>query len=328
MEVLAFSFNAVAPMLISILLGVFIAHQGVIKEKEIAFLNTFCFRYLLAVHIFNSVLAVDFFTEFQAKTVMVFIVCISAVLLVSWIVFTFTVKDIDKRCIFIASSYRSNNLIYALPLAANLFGSNGVKAAAALVPVTIIVYNFYTVIVMVYHAEKKVFAKNGDGAEHGDSMTRALKRCAIEVVKNPLIIGSAAGILLSLSRLPLPAFLRGGLASIGGAATPVALILLGAQIDFKALRGTIKDVIGVCLLRLVLVPAILVPLAVYLGFRGPELGALAIAFAAPVAVANMIMARNYNLAPAFAAQTVYLSTIVSLFTIFWLISALRALSLF
>jgi predicted permease len=331
MEVLAFSFNAVAPMLIAIALGAFIAYRGVIREKEIAFLNTFCFRYLLSIHIFNSVLAVDFSAEFNPETVWFFIACISAVLLLSWIVFSITVKDLNKRCILIASSYRSNNLIYALPLAANLFGIDGVKPAATLVPITIIFYNFYTVIVMVYHAEKKTIQKDMNDVNSAikrGSMLNALKRCALEVVKNPLIIGSALGILLSLSHIKLPPFLRSGVNSIGSAATPVALILLGAQIDFKALRGNIKDVVGVCLLRLVLAPGILVPLTVLWGFRGPELGALAIAFAAPVAVANMIMARNYDLAPAFAAQTVYLSTIVSLFTIFWMIFALRALGLF
>jgi predicted permease len=309
-------------------LGAFIAWRGVIKEKEIAFLNTLCFRYLLAIHIFSSVLSIDFFAEFHLKAVSVFIISVSAILIISWIVFSFIIKDINKRAIFITCSYRSNNLVYALPLAANLFGDEGVKSAAMLVPVTIIFYNFYSVIVMIYHAEKKIIFENKNDSENKLSLISALKRCGIEIIKNPLIIGSVAGIALSLGRIPLPAFFKSGTSSIGSAAAPVALMLLGAQIDFKALRGTIKEVIAVCLLRLVIVPAVLVPLAVFIGFRGPELGALAIAYGAPVAVANMIMARNYSLAPAFAAQTVYLSTVISLFTIFWMISALRALQLF
>jgi predicted permease len=332
MEILTFSFNAVAPMLISILLGAFIAWRGVIKEKEVAFLNTFCFQYLLPVHIFNSVLSVDFSREFRLKPVLVFIICVTAILIIAWIVFSVSIKDIDKRSIFIACAYRSNNLIYALPLSANLFGEDGVKAAAALVPITIIFFNFYTVIVMVYHAEKKTMLKNSGAKDTASipnaSMTSALKRCCFEILKNPLIIGSVLGIALSLSRISLPAFFKNGVHTIGSSATPVAFILLGAQINFKALRGNFKTVLGACLLRLVLVPLILVPLFVFLGFRGPELGALATAFSAPVAVANMIMARNYGLAPVFAAQTVYLSTVISLFTIFCLISVLRALGLF
>ncbi|MDR2134938.1 MAG: hypothetical protein LBP27_07525, partial [Treponema sp.] len=76
------------------------------------------------------------------------------------------------------------------------------------------------------------------------------------------------------------------------------------------------------------VPAILVPLLVFAGFRGPELGALMVVFSAPCAVNNLIMARNYRINPAFAAQTVYLSTVFSLFTMFGLISLLRWTGLF
>jgi predicted permease len=248
------------------------------------------------------------------------------------------VKDYGRRCIYIVTAYRSNNLIYALPLAANLFGPEGVKSAAMLVPITIIFFNFFTVIVMVYHRQKMETGaarktEAGGGATDGGTMRAAalpaaLKKCAFEVVTNPLIIGSSMGIILSLVRFPFPAFIRSGVNSIALAATPVSLILLGAQINLKALAGNIRAVIGATALRLIIVPGVLVPLAVYLGFRGPELGALAVAFAAPPAVANLIMARNYQVAPEFAAQTVYLATLLSMFTIFGMIAVLRGLNLF
>jgi predicted permease len=53
-----------------------------------------------------------------------------------------------------------------------------------------------------------------------------------------------------------------------------------------------------------------------------------VVFAAPCAVNNLIMARNYRIDPPFAAQTVYLSTVLSLPTMFIAISLLRALGLF
>jgi predicted permease len=53
-----------------------------------------------------------------------------------------------------------------------------------------------------------------------------------------------------------------------------------------------------------------------------------VVFAAPCAVNNLIMARNYRIDPLFAAQTVYLSTVFSLPTMFITISLLRARGLF
>jgi predicted permease len=315
--ILSYSFNAVAPMFIAVALGALIAKRGLAGEREITFLNTLCFRYLLALHIFNSVLRVDFYTEFKPRLVLTFIVIITALFVFSWLIFSLTVKDYGRRCIYIVTAYRSNNLIYALPLAANLFGPEGVKPAAVLVPITIIFFNFFSVIVMVCHQR----------APQG-LMGTALKKCAFEVATNPLIIGSSLGILFSLFRVPLPAFIKSGVNSIALSATPVSLVLLGAQINLRALAGNIRAVIVASALRLVVVPGILVPLVVALGFRGPELGALAVAFAAPPAVANLIMARNYRIAPEFAAQTVYLATLLSMGTIFVMVALLRGLGLF
>ncbi|MDR0638456.1 MAG: AEC family transporter [Spirochaetaceae bacterium] len=341
--VLSYSFNAVAPMFVAMALGAVIAKRGLAGDREIGFLNTLCFRYLLALHIFNNVLHVDFYAEFKPRLVVTFIIIVTALFVFSWLIFSLAVKDYGRRCICIATAYRSNNLIYALPLAANLFGPEGVKPAAMLVPFTIIFYNFFTVIVMVYHRQKieEDTAQNNaartiaarrfepvGGAAGSTVMRTALKKCAFEVITNPLIIGSSLGIVFSLLRFPLPAFVRNGVNLIALSATPVSLVLLGAQINLKALAGNIRAVIGASALRLILVPGLVVPLVVALGFRGPELGALAVAFAAPPAVTNLIMARNYHIAPEFAAQTVYLSTILSMATIFAMVAVLRGLGLF
>jgi predicted permease len=322
-------------MFVAVALGAFIAKRGLAGSREIMFLNTLCFRYLLALHIFNNVLQVDFYAEFKPRLVGTFIVIITALYGISWLVFSLAVKDYGRRCIYIVTAYRSNNLIYALPLAANLFGPEGVKPAAMLVPVTIIFFNFFTVIVMVYHRGPQALPLNaaqgekaGDGVTGNASMRAALKKCVFEVITNPLIIGSSLGILFSLLRLPLPAFIKSGVNSIALASTPVSLVLLGAQINLKALAGNMRAVLGAAALRLIVVPGLLVPLVVALGFRGPELGALAVAFAAPPAVANLIMARNYHVAPEFAAQTVSLATLLSMITIFVMVAVLRGLGLF
>jgi predicted permease len=315
MNVFAFSFNAIAPLLFAAMLGWFMRLRGHIKESDVNFLNRLCFKYLLSFHIFNSTLSIDFFAEFNLKLLIFGSVSIFLTMVLAWIFFALTIKDRERRCIFIVSSFRSNNIIYALPLATNLFGESGTKVAAMLVPITIIFFNFFTVVVMVYHSQ----TENG-------SMKAALKKTAVDIVRNPLIIGSILGIVLSLLRINLPAFLRSGINTIAITGTPISLVLLGAQIDFKALGDNIKAALGACVLRLIIVPGILVPVMILAGFRGPELGALMVAFAAPCAVTNLVMARNYNIAPAFAAQTVYLSTVLSMFTMFFTISLLRALA--
>jgi predicted permease len=322
LDVLRFSFNAIAPLLCAVALGWFIALRQDIKEADIEVLNKLCFRYLLSLHIFNSTLSIDYYAEFNPKLLVFTTVSIFLTALLAWLIYTKTIKAPSRRCIFIVTAFRSNNLIYALPLAANLFGESGVKAAAMLVPVTIILFNFFTVIAMVYHAQLL------RSTEEPSPLAGALKRTALDIGKNPLIISSVLGIILSVCRINLPVFLKNGVRSIAVTGTPISLLLLGAQIDLKKLAHNIGPVLIACMVRLVIIPGILLPIIIGMGFRGPELGALVVAFGAPCAVGNLVMARNYQLDPEFAAQTVYLSTVLSMFTMFGIISALRAMSLF
>ncbi|MDR2468321.1 MAG: AEC family transporter [Spirochaetaceae bacterium] len=322
MDILEFSFNAVAPLFIVIFLGWFIARRGLLQEKEITFLNALCFRYLLPIYIFSSVMTVDYSREFNFRMFAVFFSGVSLIALASLCVASLVIRDPARRCIFIVNSYRSNNLIYALPLAANLFGDAGLKPAAMLVPFTIIIFNVYSVLIMVLYKNKI------NSADNHKKLSRELSGTLFEVIKNPLIIGSAAGILIALTGLDIPFFLRKGINSIGAAASPLSLLLLGSQIDFSKLRQDIGAAAVSCIIRLVLCPLITTPALILLGFRGPELSTLAIAFAAPCAIATFIMSRNYQIAARFAAQTVYLSTVLSIFTIFCLISILRALKYF
>jgi predicted permease len=317
MNVLAFSFNAIAPMVFTTALGAFMAKQVKAKESDIAFLNTLCFRYLLAFHIFNSTLSIDYHAEFNLKLVVFCVAAIVGTLAAAWLLLPHLVRDKMRCCIFVVSSFRSSNIVYALSLSIAMFGATGMKAAAMLVPVTIICFNFFSVVVMVFYARSP---SGGRGA--------ALLRTAVDTAKNPLIIASVLGIALSLGHVELPPFLKSAIGALGNAGTPVTFLLLGAQIDLEKLRSSFGAALGVCVLRLVVVPAILVPLAVAVGFRGPELGALMVVFAAPCAITTLVMARDYDIDPAFTAETVYLSTVLSMPTMFVFITVMRYLGLF
>jgi len=80
-------------------------------------------------------------------------------------------------------------------------------------------------------------------------------------------------------------------------------------------------------LRLVLIPLAFVAGAVLLGFRGQELCALMILFAAPVAVSSYPMAVAMGADGDFAAQMVAWTTVLCLPTIFLWTLALNFLHL-
>jgi predicted permease len=320
-EILLYSFNAVSPLFFVIGLGWAAARRGLIQERESGFLNALCFRYLFPLYIISSVIDVDFYVVFNPKMFLAFLGGISFMLALSCVVFSFVIKERERRCIYIVNSYRSNNLIYALPLASHLFGGEGRAAAAMLAPFTIILFNFFSVSVMVHYAQK-------DGGMTGAALRSGIAQTGRELLRNPLLTGSLIGIAIALLKVEPPFFIRRGLELAGSAASPVSFLLLGSQIDFSRLREDGRDSLISSAVRLVLCPLLLTPPLIWLGFRGPDLSALSIAFAAPCAISTCIMSRNYNIAPRFAAKSVCLSTILSVFTIFCFISIMRLLRYF
>ena len=280
------------------------------------FFYRLCFNYLLPLQLFSNTLSIDFGAGYNVRLLVfcgagIFITAAGA-----WAVFTSIVSDRARRAIFILSAFRTNNIIYGLPLAQNLFGAEGVAVATMVYPVTIVLFNILTVITLVY------FSQNGE-----EKMSRVLKRTAVDILRNPLILACILGTLFSALRVNIPQFLRNGIDTGGSIATPAALLLLGSQIDLKNLSGNMKSALAACAVRLILVPSVTITVMASAGFRGAELSALMVAFAAPSAVTNMVMARHYNIAPVFAAQTVYLSTIFSVVTIFSIVVLLRSLGL-
>ncbi len=83
----------------------------------------------------------------------------------------------------------------------------------------------------------------------------------------------------------------------------------------------------VLLIRLVLLPLIMVPLAWLIGLRGVELFLILVIFGTPVATSSYPMAVNMGGDGPLAGQLVFVSTVASLFTLFAFIFAMSSLGL-
>ena len=70
-----------------------------------------------------------------------------------------------------------------------------------------------------------------------------LKKTLIGIITNPIIIGIAAGLLWSALKLPMPVILHKAVSSIGGVATPMGLMAMGATFDIKKAFGKIKPTV-------------------------------------------------------------------------------------
>lgn len=108
------------------------------------------------------------------------------------------------------------------------------------------------------------------------------------------------GLALNLSGLRLPAFLMTPIGQLGASASPVALLLLGAQFEFRDVRLHRRNLAICAALRLLVYPA----------------AALISMFATPTAVSSFSMAAQMGGDADLAASAVTVTTVLSAGTLF------------
>ena len=149
-------------------------------------------------------------------------------------------------------------------------------------------------------------------------------------INNPakVVLASAAGIVLNLSGLRLPQFVSSPISQLGSAASPVALLLLGAEFEFRDV-GLHRRNLAVCTaLRLLVYPGAALSLAALDGLRGPEFAALISMFATPAAVSSFSMAAQMGGNAELAASAVTVTTLLSAGTMFFWIFLFKSLGMF
>ncbi len=316
MNTLLFSFNAIFQLILIVALGYFLKRINLIDEAFIHKANRFCFMVPFPLQLFYNIYHIDFTQTINMSFILFIIFSILLMILTLVILVPKLLKDPTKRGAFIQGAYRSNFLLIGLPLARNLFGEEGVSFASIALPVVIPIFNFTAVIVLSLFANKQTSAQR----------TKInLFTLSKEIMKNPLIIASLFGLSMSLFQVPLPSILDQSARDIGSIATPLALILLGGQFSFQALHGRIKLAVIAALLRVILFPLVIVSVAIFIGFRGVELGTILIIFATPSALSGYIMAKNMDNDSELSGQIIILTTLLSSITLFAWVFVMRSM---
>lgn len=302
MESFLIAVNAVMPFLIYISFGYGVVKSGLADEAFMNKLNKVVFRAFFPLLMFNNMyqLKRDFSLNLTlVATAVLSVLFLQALLL---LVVPRLVKENPRRGVIIQAIYRSNFVLFGIPLAANLFGDDGSALASMMVAIVIPVYNVTAVIIL------EMF--RGDG---GKTNPLVLVR---NVCTNPLILGAAVGLVFFALRIKLPSSVEGPVSQFGGMTTPLALFVLGGTLHFSAIRGNLKYIVPSMTLKLALLPLLITALATVLGFSNVERFVIFEMYATPVATASYSMAQNMGGDGELAGQFVVLSTAASVVTIF------------
>lgn len=312
MSSFAVCLNAVLPLFLVMGLGYIARCTGAISRTDVPKINKWAFRLFMPVMLFYNIYTSDLSAAVQPKLIAYTAACLLVLYGLSFAYVMATEKCDNMRGVMIQGIYRSNFVIMGIPLAAQLVEGADLGPVVILVAVVIPIFNVLAVITLELFNGKKP----------------TVGRMLLDILKNPLIIGIAAGIVVQLIGLKLPTAVESAAGMIGKAASPLMLFLLGAFFEFKGIGTYKKQLATVCIGKLAIVPAIFLTVSVLCGIRGVELAAMIAIFGSPTAISSFTMTQQMGGDAALAGDIVVFTSALSCVTMFAWALALKSLGMF
>lgn len=313
MENMILSFNVIAPLFFLMVIGYLIANYTDLADKDLLKkANTLVFKVFLPCMLFKNIYRSNIREQMQGGLCIFAAGSLLLLFALLCLIVPRVVKKENQQGVVIQGIFRSNYVIFGVAVVENMYGSANTATAAILSAVLVPMYNFLAVIALSFFGGKR---------------ERDFKKVIIGILKNPLILASVLGIIVSLSGIKLPKAADTTLNDLAKLATPIAFLILGGDFDFSKIQGNLKTAGCVILVKMVLLPLIFIPIVVAMGYRNSDLLAALLAYQTPVAVSSYIMAQQAGADEQLAGQLVVFSSIVSIFTLFVTIFILRQMGL-
>ncbi len=289
---IAILLKQIATMALLVAVGVFLSRKGFLTVQGSKDLGSILLRVIIPCVILKSYLI-----QYSQKRLEELVLSAALALLgfVLAMLIAYAVYGKRRRIENFAAAFCNAGFI-GIPLAQAVIGEEGVFYVAA----SIALLNFFQWTYGVY-----IMTDRRDAVS------------ARAIIKNPVVIAIALGVLLFVSQIPVPGIVTSTLGYIAGMNTPVAMILMGTYMAKLAPRQMFnKLAYGCVLFRLVVIPAVILLLFWTLPIQNKSVAlAVYLAAATPVGANICVFAQQYNCDYEFSVVTVCLSTLVSIVTV-------------
>ncbi len=313
MENLIFSLNASLPIFFTMLLGYFFRYTGLMDEMFVKKMNKFVFRAALPVLLFQDLATVDFRSAWDIRFVLFcFLATLISILAVSG--FSMFLRDRSIQGEFIQASYRSSAAILGIAFIQNIYGGAGM--APLMIVATVPLYNIIAVVVLTVMKP-----------ERGRLGRQMFLDTMKGIATNPILLGILAGIAWSLLGLPVPVIMEKTMKNVAVLATPLGLMAMGAAFDRKKAGEKLWPALAATFIKLVLLAAVFLPIAVGMGFVREKLVAILVMLGSATTVSSYIMAKSMGHEGTLTSSVVMLTTFCSAFTLTGWLYLLRTLGL-
>lgn len=293
--------SAVLPLFAMLALGVLFRKLGLLDEHTLNQLNKVCFKIFLSVSLYYNIVTADIAEVFDGKLLAFALAAQIAVLGLSLLIALPAEQAKKRRGALAHGIFHTNFVIFGTLIGTALCGEGNLGSISLLIATVVPMQNVLSVILL------ELFRENSQ---------LSFKKVFGGVIKNPYVIAALLGFATHLLGIQYPTVVLNVFRDLGRCGTPVALIVMGGLFNFGAVRCNLKPIAIGVVARLVVVPAIMVPIAVFLGFRGAAMVGLMCIFIAPCATTSFNLASAMDSDADLAAQLVVFTSLCSLISIF------------
>lgn len=303
MDNIVFLINAIFPLFALVILGNIIKAKGFIDSKTIKQVNAICFKILIPCSLFKTIVKSSNTDNFDIRVVLFLILSYVVTAAVLSLVVPGFVKSKGSAGALIHGSFRSNVVLLGIPLAQNILGDAGGAQMAVSIAIVVPLFNVLGVIVL------SAFSEN-------ENHKPDFKHISLDIIKNPLIIATFFGFIVSMLKLSLPQIIMQPIIDLGACGTPLAMLMLGADFSFKSAISNKRLNIMAALIKLIIMPFVMTLTAYLIGIRGIGLAVIYLTHASPSAATAGMLAENMGCDGKLAGEITLITTGLASVTIF------------
>lgn len=323
MENLILSFNIIAPLLIYMLIGAFLAKIGLVTDEFRQKMNKILVKLIIPCNICRNLYVADLSNMLKAVYVPYAVLSNMAFFFAFYFVCKHFIKDPARLGSFVQGVTRGNGVIFGIPLCEAVFGTGTAEMALTLA-VLVPYYNTFEIVMIEACGQKAEAARNG--VEAGKIKIN-WKRLGKKLITNGILWGVFFGLLINFTKLPVPEFADTVINKIGGCVSPLAFMMAGSAFSFKAAKQDSRLItIGVAI-KLVFLPLVFMLPPILWGWKNEILLAMLVSFATPTAITSYPMAKAAGCDGQLASELVAFSTGLSMFSIFLWIFGFKSFGL-
>ena len=282
-----------------ILVGMFVGRRNILGENARSVLSSLTFFVASPALLFETLSKAKLHDVFAAPLLVTAVGAVVTGLLFFLIVKFWLKRSLPESLMSSMSASLANSANLGIPIAVFVLGD-----ASYVAPLLIFQLAFFTPMYLM--------ALDASTSTHRTTFLRFL----LMIVKNPMIVGSALGLLVAGTGFHVPTLILEPIHLIGGAAIPAMLMSFGMSLNgskpLQKAAGRRLDTLLASVFKLIVHPLIAYLFARFaLGMDGHALFAVVVTSALPTAQNVFVAANRYQAGITVAKDTVLITTIVA-----------------